>query len=571
MSESHATSDAPSPAPALVVAAATAATAAAPSTSPPPPVAPRLDLSAVTPEQVVASMPTADWLRGSHGTFAHRMVALPAELAMGVFVAYSNLDDGSLATRLNDMLRADVKKLCTHIGVHVGSKSSTVLLVQQLTTTVAQHGERFSHLAVGFDPRALEERMRPAQAAESTAADNSSTDASDTEGGVPTPPRARGRTVPAPASPVRTPRSRKAKQTKKDSDALAAAHAMQHAALRQLSSSKSKSASGSVAIPDSAVLRALASLPARPPSDHDHASSDEEGHAHGRRRKTSGGKRKKSHGAVAAKASKSRRRHDSTEEEVDDDDSDSDGPSTKHRKHKKKRTRAVVATSSSSSSSSSSDSSSCSSSDSDSGSDSGFLSSRSRRRGIFDGMEKSGIAKPLAKKWLRNLFHAAGGSARSVLSVYKEHEFKSTRSQREVHCLARVIDLLLSKKHDAALETIVRRLVGVETADSSGNWKLCDAFELITERQSFVPDVFLAHALKSVKRIEALEGAAAGSRQPKANARAKTTSTGRRSDDATKGDHRHGRNRSTSRGPPSSSTADQPGEKGSSTGSRRRK
>lgn len=508
-------------------------------------------------------MPTADWLRGSHDTFAHRMVALPAELAMGVLVAYSNLDDGSLATRLNDMLRADVKRLCTHIGVHVGSKSSTVLLVQQLTTTVAQHGERFSHLALGFDPRALEERMRLAQAAESTAADNSSTDASDTEGGVPTPPRARGRTTPAPASPARTPRSRKAKQAKRDCDALSAAHAMQHAALRQLSSSKSKSASGSVAIPDSAVLRALASLPARPPSDHDRVSSDEEGHAHGRRRK----KKKKSHGAAAAKVSKSRRRHDSTEE----DDSDSDGPSTKHRKHKKKRARAVVATSSSSSSSSSSDSSSCSSSDSDSDSDSGFLSSRSRRRGIFDGMEKSGIAKPLAKKWLRNLFHAAGGSARSVLSVYKEHEFKSTRSQREVHCLARVIDLLLSKNYDAALETIVRRLVGVETADSSGNWKLCDAFELITERQSFVPDVFLAHALKSVKRIEALEGAAAGSRQPKANARAKTTSTGRRSDDATKDDRRHGRNRSTSRGPPSSSTADQPGEKGSSTGSRKRK
>lgn len=56
------------------------------------------------------------------------------------------------------------------------------------------------------------------------------------------------------------------------------------------------------------------------------------------------------------------------------------------------------------------------------------------------------------------------------------------------------------------LETVVRRLVGVETADRSGDWKLCDAFELITSKQSYVPDDFMARALKTVRRIEAIEG-----------------------------------------------------------------
>lgn len=121
-------------------------------------------------------------------------------------------------------------------------------------------------------------------------------------------------------------------------------------------------------------------------------------------------------------------------------------------------------------------------------------------------MERSGLAKPLAKKFLRNVARGAGSRHFSVHSAYKEKEFKNTRNRHEVEFLARTIDLLRKKRYELVLETVVRRLVGVETADRSGDWKLCDAFELITSKQSYVPDEFMARALKTVRRIEAIEG-----------------------------------------------------------------
>lgn len=120
-------------------------------------------------------------------------------------------------------------------------------------------------------------------------------------------------------------------------------------------------------------------------------------------------------------------------------------------------------------------------------------------------MESSGLARPLAKKWIRNVLSLRGGKG-LIHDVLKEHSFKSNRNEREVLTLARVLDALRKSDYRGARELVVRRLVGVQAADTSGNWKLCDAFELVMDRQSYVPDAFLARAIKNVHRLEALEG-----------------------------------------------------------------
>lgn len=120
-------------------------------------------------------------------------------------------------------------------------------------------------------------------------------------------------------------------------------------------------------------------------------------------------------------------------------------------------------------------------------------------------MESSGLARPLAHAFIRNALASRNGKG-LIHDVFKEHSFKSNRNEREVLALARVIDALRKSDYRGALELVVRRLVGVQAADTSGNWKLCDAFELVMDRQSYVPDAFLARAIKNVNRLEALEG-----------------------------------------------------------------
>jgi hypothetical protein len=218
-----------------------------------------------------------------------------------------------------------------------------------------------------------------------------------------------------------------------------------------------------------------------------------------------------------------RKAHHSSRYDPDEEDSDSDGPSASTSRRKQHQPslflddrparRAPRRRSPSAGASSSgfpSDDSDPSSEESDDGASDGgaayYSSRRSARRALEDDMEESGLSKPLARKFLRNLQRAAGSRSFSVLGLYKDRDVRNTRNRHEMEFLARVIDLMRKGRSAHVMEALVRRLVGVETADRSGNWKLCDAFELITEKQSFVPDDFLARALKTVKRIEAVEG-----------------------------------------------------------------
>lgn len=122
-------------------------------------------------------------------------------------------------------------------------------------------------------------------------------------------------------------------------------------------------------------------------------------------------------------------------------------------------------------------------------------------------MEAAGLARPIAKEFIRNVLFQSGTD--SVLSVYRRDvTIKDTRSRREINVLAGIIDLLRARDYRSALEMCVRRLAGVHTADASGNWRMCDAFEMHTETRSFVPERFLKRALSTVVQLQAVEKAA---------------------------------------------------------------
>ena len=196
-----------------------------------------------------------------------------------------------------------------------------------------------------------------------------------------------------------------------------------------------------------------------------------------------------------AKASKRKQR--SRRPTTSEEDSDSDGPDGRD-------------DFSSDSDESESSSSSSSSSASSSSSDSDDPSSRShRKRKHATAMEANGLARPLAKKWIRNALGSSGArGSDAITEIYKDHTFRQIRNARECQLLAKVVDCLRrrSPKVKRALEMVVRRLVGVQAADLSNNWDLCDQFELVMDKQSFVPDEFLARAIKNSTRIASMQG-----------------------------------------------------------------
>jgi hypothetical protein len=93
-----------------------------------------------------------------------------------------------------------------------------------------------------------------------------------------------------------------------------------------------------------------------------------------------------------------------------------------------------------------------------------------------------------------------------MFQVYKYNvDFKLERNRRECLALAQVIDFLRAGERRSALESAVRRLGGVHTADSSdNNWAACDALELVLDKQSFVPGFAIRNTVKAVANIEAL-------------------------------------------------------------------
>ena len=188
-------------------------------------------------------------------------------------------------------------------------------------------------------------------------------------------------------------------------------------------------------------------------------------------------------------------------------------------------------------------------------------------------MESNGLTKSLAKPWIRNALASMEGRG-TILDIHKEKDYKQERNKRECETLSKIVDCLRKKHPDVkrALEFAVRRLVGVQTADMSGSWAVCDQFELVMDKQSFVPDEFLARALKNAARLESLEHASrsSGRRGAGAGSAAASSSSNRNrsggvssKQSKSRGRSGAGRDRSPdSRGPASNSTKSDKDAKG---------
>lgn len=146
------------------------------------------------------------------------------------------------------------------------------------------------------------------------------------------------------------------------------------------------------------------------------------------------------------------------------------------------------------------------------------MSSAARRGGRllrdeFDSrLAESGVQRhSFAKGFLRNALREAAG--RTLYQLYKDTvaqwDGASMHCKREALAHARTLDALLQASRDSrgvreALENVCRRLGGVHTAATTGSWEMCDRLEAQTSSHSFVPDYFMATALKQVTREQAI-------------------------------------------------------------------
>lgn len=118
--------------------------------------------------------------------------------------------------------------------------------------------------------------------------------------------------------------------------------------------------------------------------------------------------------------------------------------------------------------------------------------------------------RSFAKGFLHNALRVAAG--RTLYQLYKETTSQwdaSAHCKREALVHAQTLDYLLQAPRDShavrdALEHVYRRLGGIHTAAVSGSWEMCERLEAETSSHSFVPDYFMAAALKQVTREQAI-------------------------------------------------------------------
>ena len=518
---------------------------------------PRLfDLSDKTRESV--GIPEDVWVKNYSSSLVPLLLELSPRSAVLALIVYFQATENASLAFLTELRQSNVKKVCAHIGVKPGKNAADCVVA--ITESIQLHMEHYPHLVDSSAAskstaasRSASDQMELGYESPEPNQAPSSSSSSDSEHQEPQRaksgrPRAAAAAA-APPSPAR--RSSRVPQ----SPARASKHApsSSSSSLKPSSSHRSKVHAG--------VLAALASIPGAP-SDDDAASAprSKSGRkvsmardlADGRKsKKGKGAKRDKKHEKKSKKTkSKSRRKQSS------DEDSDSDGPGGRG------------ASSSDESSDSPSSSSSASSSSASSSSDSDDSSSRRyRKRKHASSMESNGLTKSLAKPWIHNAL-ASTEFRGTILDIHKDKTYKTERNKRECETLSKIIDCLRKHKQPGnikrALEFAVRRLVGVQTADMSGNWAVCDQFELVMDKQSFVPDEVLARALKNAARLESLEHAARPGRRGAGagNAAAASSSSHNKSGAAGSGKKK---NKPRGRGPPRDRSPDSRGPGSNST------
>jgi hypothetical protein len=98
-------------------------------------------------------------------------------------------------------------------------------------------------------------------------------------------------------------------------------------------------------------------------------------------------------------------------------------------------------------------------------------------------------------------------------------EWQQRRNQRECHTIAQAVDALVGGKVELALSVLLRRLVGVQLADETGQWEVCDAITGSTGAHSLLPRQDLRRALKEAATMCRLQ-----ERSSRSTAKSRTSS-----------------------------------------------
>jgi hypothetical protein len=433
------------------------------------------DLKDYKPDSLKVTL--EDWTHSLRDVFLKLILDIEPIDSVAALVAYWSVDGHTLENKLSEYEANSLKKICSHIGISTPPRGSSDVKGKcfvSILEAVKLHAFKAPHLIGGIVRHPSDStQVEVVNSDAESDRDLGSGDEEEQKYSSPPRPENSSRTSKGSdlglTSPRRTPRDTSA--TKKKLSKSASTRTDDEDEPRDYSKSHDRG------LPSGFRARGILSAVGELPDGPDHSKS------------RGGDHRGKSKGTTSTKKT--------VGFSTEDEDSDSDGPKQKRKpsKGKKKDKRPP---------SPSSEEDLDETDDESEDDDSGRLS-KSQRRNLEDDMETSGLARPLAKAFIRNALASRGGKG-LILDVFKEHNFKSNRNEREVLALARVVDALRKQDYANALELVVRRLVGVQSADTSGNWKMCDAFELVMDRQSYVPDAFLARAIKNVNRLEALEG-----------------------------------------------------------------
>ena len=95
----------------------------------------------------------------------------------------------------------------------------------------------------------------------------------------------------------------------------------------------------------------------------------------------------------------------------------------------------------------------------------------------------------------------------SVLIWSNQVAWKNARNRRECQCLSEAIDSLIDEglgEASPGLEILCRRLVGVQLADKTGNWNICEAVQGPSTVDSVLSRAMFSKALRDAASLRRL-------------------------------------------------------------------
>ena len=124
-----------------------------------------------------------------------------------------------------------------------------------------------------------------------------------------------------------------------------------------------------------------------------------------------------------------------------------------------------------------------------------------------DGGDDSGVHRASGDERIAPTVLAEARVYGSMVAWVRSTEWKHTRNLNECRALAAAIDKLVEEgvsQDSVGVEMLVRRVMGVHMADSTGNWGVCDALQWSGPNSSLLPRSTLTGALRQAAQMERL-------------------------------------------------------------------